>query len=234
MMRADLTRPHLGAAMRRSATLAVSRNSGGAARISLMLDGAVLEIGLERSAAAADLVGLAQGVHARSASARRFSRVQRARSSHSSWWRDDHGREARYMSVSRLSDRACGHLRQRLHGRRSHYHHARLPAASMCWNQPPLACQAIGRRAPAPATRRERERHHETLRCLRGHHQRLEAVLDEAAHQLDRLVDGDAVRDPTSTVRAAWMVGASLTPGHSGSVSVVARSCCRRSPRRRS
>ena len=30
MMRADLTRPHLGAAMRRSATLAVSRNSGGA------------------------------------------------------------------------------------------------------------------------------------------------------------------------------------------------------------
>ena len=37
IMRADLTRPHLGAAMRRSTTLAVSRKSGGAMRTSRML-----------------------------------------------------------------------------------------------------------------------------------------------------------------------------------------------------
>ena len=65
----------------------------------------------------------------------------------------------------------------------------------------------------------ERERHHEALRRLGGDDQRLEAVLDEAAHQLDGLVDGDAARD-TDEHGAGGMHGGSLAhgvqTGHSG------------------
>ena len=42
---------------------------------------------------------------------------------------------------------------------------------------------------------REGERHDEALRRLRRHDQRLKTVLDEAAYQLHRLVDGDATGD---------------------------------------
>ena len=40
----------------------------------------------------------------------------------------------------------------------------------------------------------EGERHDEALGRLGAHDERLQPVLDEPAHQLDRLVDGDAAR----------------------------------------
>src|SRR5450756_459604 len=64
-------------------------------------------------------------------------------------------------------------------------------------------------------------------------HQPLEAVLDQAAHHLDRLVDGDAAGDADQHGAVAGRrcgglaAHAPLSPG-SGT-----RSCCRRSLRRR-
>ena len=80
-------------------------------------------------------------------------------------------------------------------GRGRGHHHDVGPPGGLDVLEPAArrACQALSSSStPAPRHGGERERHDEALARLGGDHGRREALFGEQAHELDRLVDGDA------------------------------------------
>ena len=109
---------------------------------------------------------------------------------------DDRAAKGEVDGGEQVVGHAGGHLGERVGGRRGDDHHARLPGRLDVLE--PAAARLPGALVVEHRRlrdRREGERHDEALRGLGAHDQRLEAVLDEPAHQLDGLVDGDAAGD---------------------------------------